>query len=300
MPSAALLQIERRLTELACPSGQLHRKIRELAEHHEDLKRDALEEGLSETEAEARADELLGEPVALAEHLAAALRQSSWWGRHPFIGFCLLPPLAIILLFMLALMGEYWLGRLYFTETELGSLTEWETGLKYCGFAMFGAYYGTIILVAGFSCVLSRRRISGFKWACVACGMCAVHGAFFYTILSPHNFAIGFTNQIHWIAAFLPLGVAFLVWLKLQSAANCLPPLPVRTPASRAPLVALPGIPKTSLLNPTTVITTLLLAALGFFIYQLYLNYHRHHARSAKSQPPAIHSPAKPAAPAAR
>ena len=96
MPSAGpLTQIERRLTELACPPGQLRRKIRELAEHHEDLKRDALEEGLPEADAEARANELLGEPVALAEHLAAALRQSSWWGRHPIIGFCLLPPFAI-------------------------------------------------------------------------------------------------------------------------------------------------------------------------------------------------------------
>src|ERR1700689_1383205 len=123
MPSVVMLQIERRLAELASPPGQLRRKIRELAEHHEDLKRDALEEGLSETAAEARADELLGEPVVLAEHLAAALRQSSWWGRHPFIGFCLLPPLAIIPLFMLALTGGYWLGRLYFTEAELGSLS---------------------------------------------------------------------------------------------------------------------------------------------------------------------------------
>ena len=115
---------------------------------------------------------------------------------------------------------EYWLGRLYFTEAELGSLTEWETGLKYCGFAMFGAYYTAIVLVAGLSCVLSRRRISGFKWACIACAMCAVHGAFFYTILTPHNFTLGFTNQMHWIAALLPLGVAFLLWWKLRSAAN--------------------------------------------------------------------------------
>jgi hypothetical protein len=292
MPSAALQQIERRLTELACPPGQMRRKIRELAEHHEDLKRDALEEGLSETDAEARADELLGEPVVLAGHLAAALRQSSWWGRHPFIGFCLLPPFAIILLFMLALTGEYWLGRLYFTETELGSLTEWETGLKYCGFAMFGAYYGTIVLVAGLACVLSRRRISGFKWACIACVICAVHGAFFYTWLTPHNFAIGFTNQMHWIAAFLPLGVAFLLWLKLQNAANRLPSLPARTPAFRASLVAVPKVPKTGLLNPTTVITTLVLAVLGIFIYQIYLDYHRPHARPAK--PAAIRKPAVP------
>jgi len=50
---------------------------------------------LSEADAEARADAQLGEPAALAEQLALVLRRSSWWGRHPFIGFCLLPVLAL-------------------------------------------------------------------------------------------------------------------------------------------------------------------------------------------------------------
>lgn len=44
---------------------------------------------------------------ALAERLADALRQSSWWGRHPLIGFCLLPPLEIILLMALIVLVAY-------------------------------------------------------------------------------------------------------------------------------------------------------------------------------------------------
>ena len=50
----------------------VRREVRELAEHHDDLKQAALEEGLSEAEAAARADSLLGEPAGLAELLAAA------------------------------------------------------------------------------------------------------------------------------------------------------------------------------------------------------------------------------------
>src|SRR5436189_4610752 len=88
-------QFKRRLIELGLPMDRIRRNIQELADHHEDLKRDALEEGLSEAAAEARATERLGEPVALAERVAAVLRNSSWCGRHPVFSFCILPPLGI-------------------------------------------------------------------------------------------------------------------------------------------------------------------------------------------------------------
>src|SRR3954452_7058489 len=115
MPSAlSIQQLERRLFELGCPPQKLRRKVRELADHHEDLKHAALEEGLSESDAEARADEQLGEPAGLAEQIVCVLRRSSWWGRHPIIGFCLLPLLALLPatgLCLMVLCGAFWLAN---------------------------------------------------------------------------------------------------------------------------------------------------------------------------------------------
>jgi hypothetical protein len=80
--SRAIELLQRRVVELGCLPAQLRRQVQEMAEHHADLKRAALGEGLAEVDAEARADELLGEPVELAEGLAAVLRHYSWFGRH--------------------------------------------------------------------------------------------------------------------------------------------------------------------------------------------------------------------------
>ena len=60
-------EIDRRLVELGCPAGQAGRKLHELADHHEDLKLDALEEGLSEADAEAARK-------AVSEFLAALFK----------------------------------------------------------------------------------------------------------------------------------------------------------------------------------------------------------------------------------
>jgi hypothetical protein len=268
MPSVALLQIERRLSELACPPEELRRKVRELAEHHEDLKRDALEEGLSEAEAEARADALLGEPVVLAEHLAASLRQSSWWGRHPIIGFCLVPPFAIIALFMLTMTLEYGFGRLWLTSDEIGGVGDWETGLKYCYFGLLGTHYAVEIPTALLFCSLARRTVAGFRWAFIACAMLALHGALFFISLVSHNITVGYTTQMHWFGALLPLFIAALVWLKARGDINRLPALPVRDKSSRSKPVALPRNLRSRFITPSSVITTLLIAALIVMIHR--------------------------------
>lgn len=285
MPSTALLQFERRLTELACPPGQLRRKIRELAEHHEDLKRDALEEGLSEAEAEARADALLGEPVVLAEHLAASLRQSSWWGRHPIIGFCLLPPVIIMALFALTMMLEYAFGRLWLTSEEIGGLGDWDTGLKYCYFGLLGTHYAVEIPTAMLFCSLARRTVAGFRWAFIACAMLALHGALFFISLVSHNITVGYTTQMHWFGALLPLLIAALVWLKSRGDINRLPALPPRNKSSRSNRVARPQMPRARLITPTSVITTLIMAALIVMIYR-YIPV-KYQKVTAESAPPA-------------
>src|ERR1051326_35563 len=94
----AIRAFERRLIELGCPRRYAQRSVAEFAEHLEDLTQARIEEGLETTNARAHASEQLGDPAILAERLVASYRQSSWWGRHPVIGFCLLPPLALMIL----------------------------------------------------------------------------------------------------------------------------------------------------------------------------------------------------------
>src|ERR1700691_4256120 len=95
--STVMALFEHRLAEFGFRDARLRACAQELREHHEDLKQAALEEGMSESEAEARAEELLGEPYALAVQMIAVFRRSTWWGRHPVITFCLLPLVAMLL-----------------------------------------------------------------------------------------------------------------------------------------------------------------------------------------------------------
>ena len=105
MPDATTIQqFERRLIELGCPARQLRSRVRELADHYQDLQEAEQADGFSEAEAAARAAARLGDPIVLAENLVLDLRQASWWGRHPVIGFCLLPP-------CLRLLGQSRLSR---------------------------------------------------------------------------------------------------------------------------------------------------------------------------------------------
>src|ERR1700690_766269 len=98
--------LRRRLVELGCPMKQVRRLVREVADHREDLKHAAVAEGWSGADAEARANAQLGDPLALAEELMAALRRSTWWGRHYVVTFGLLPLLAYPVFWALFLVLE--------------------------------------------------------------------------------------------------------------------------------------------------------------------------------------------------
>ena len=101
----AIEQFERRLIELGCPGRRLRASVQELGDHCQDLHAAALAEGCSESDAAARATVQLGHPVVLAENLVLGLRQASWWGRHPIIGLCLCPVVALILIWIACVSG---------------------------------------------------------------------------------------------------------------------------------------------------------------------------------------------------
>src|SRR6478672_7032864 len=105
MRDADLIErFQRRMLELGCPGKKVRRAAQELADHYEDLKQAALEDGFSDAASEERAASLLGEPMALAERAATALRHSSWLGRHRVLGFGFLAPLGFALAWMLSIL----------------------------------------------------------------------------------------------------------------------------------------------------------------------------------------------------
>src|SRR5579859_1229778 len=184
---------ERRLVELGCPAAQLRSNARELAEHHEDLKRAALEEGLSEGEAEERADKLLGEPINLAGQISAVLRQSSWWGRHPVIAYCLLPLLAMPLMAILglgldALAG--WLYSLHFTADELSILANDGAEIARARMVGIGTWFAMTVLASALFFRLTRRGSRGMKWALTACAVGSIGNCCTGFRLDPHMFGV--------------------------------------------------------------------------------------------------------------
>jgi hypothetical protein len=234
--SRVIRAFERRLFELGCPARYSRRSVAELAEHFEDLTRARIEEGLEPATASARAGEGLGEPTILAERLVASFRRASWWGRHPIIGFCLLPPLALMLFLpatVLALFGLFLLGNLFShhsvpldefkiaVETAPAAFDEWNDPLL-CFIHSVPIAVTTILF-----CKLVARSASGSKWLLTTSAVCSATGFFTWTGFSPSGFYLGYGSpSVHnWISAAVPLFIATLIllWRRYRLALIGLP-----------------------------------------------------------------------------
>jgi hypothetical protein len=183
----------------------MQRMVREITDHREDLKQAAMEEGMQAIDAEARADAQLGEPVVLAEHLMASLRQSSWWGRHPIVSFFLLPLLGTPVLWALL-----WIAGAEFTflvgEAGMRAAADKPQMFGWIVLAVHGTNCIAIGLIAILFCWLARRAALGFKWTLMACAMISVHALFCWIKIVPHNFSVGYGLPFyHWIIPKVPL-----------------------------------------------------------------------------------------------
>ncbi|MGA3285194.1 MAG: hypothetical protein ABSD57_12155 [Verrucomicrobiota bacterium] len=207
--------LRRRLVELGCPMTQVRRLVQEIADHREDLKQAALSEGLSEANAESRADAKLGDPLALAEQLMATLRQSSWWGRHSVIGFCVVPLLAVPVLWALLLflglslafvLGFGWDSKKLHTATGNPVVFQHLVTVVQC------ADLVAIALVSLLFCWLARRTVVSFKWMLTACAICSLYALFSDAFIQPNSFVLGLSWTPHWIRAALPLVIAGAIY----------------------------------------------------------------------------------------
>jgi hypothetical protein len=236
--SRAIRAFERRLFELGCPARYSQRSVAELSEHFEDLIDARIEEGLAPATARSRASEELGDSTILAERLVVSFRQASWWGRHPIIGFCLMPPLALMLFLPATAFGLYGLflvGNLFsrhaiplneFKSAVLmapAAFAEWNTPL------LSLLHSVPIAITTVLFCKLVARSGSGMKWLMVTCGVCSASGFFTWTGFSPSGFYLGYGSPaVHnWISAVIPLlfAASIFAWRKRRLALIGIPEL---------------------------------------------------------------------------
>ena len=163
-------------------------------------------DGCSATEAEARADGQLGDPLDLAERLTAVVRRSSWWGRHSFISFGLLPfvmiPLLWIVLTAVGIWLEYAVGC-GLNDERLHAAAARPDGFRHISVAIHGADYAAIVLVTVLFCWLAYRVAASFKWTVTVCVVSSLWALASGVSIQPphvsgqpHNLWLGF--GAHW------------------------------------------------------------------------------------------------------
>ncbi|HYA79034.1 MAG TPA: hypothetical protein VED19_00830 [Candidatus Nitrosopolaris sp.] len=223
MPETKFIkQLRRRLVELGCPLKRMRRLVREVAEHREDLKQAAMTEGRSQAEAEARADAQLGNPLVLAEQTMVALRQSSWWGRHPVIGFCVVPILMAPVLWLLLFCLELSLGFALGYGWDLRKLPGPDNlaAVRHLTITVVCAHCVAVALVTLFFCWFARQAAAAFKWTVTACVICSLYASFSKGTITPRSFQIAFSWSPDLVAGAVPLLIAGAIYFLLRRTAR--------------------------------------------------------------------------------
>jgi hypothetical protein len=231
---ALLSTFQQRMAQLCCSASQCRRSTREIADHFDDLKAGALEEGLSEAQAEERAAGQLGDPRALAERLAAALRQSSWWGRHPLIGFCLLPTVGAFLLMIFVSIMSLLGIKVFLPAAKWEALAAGGAGYDASVTMLHCVCYVSFLALMIFVCRLAHRAAVGLKWTLAACFLSSLQAAFLVVTFRSRSLSFGYSwswisgtylpdfAQWNWVSAAIPLLCAAVVIARRRRVAKSL------------------------------------------------------------------------------
>ena len=165
-------EVRLRLARHGLPADRIDRVAHELAEHWLDLRAAALDRTGSPAEADAGANERLGSPERLATEVIAGLRQSSWLGRHPFVGMCLVP-LLLTPLVMGAIAGPLWGMDRWIHFTHWGAATGQPNEHLIAG-ALLGLYYTASIGASIWICWRTWSSGLGLRWVLAMCSWSAL------------------------------------------------------------------------------------------------------------------------------
>jgi len=292
MPSApAIEHFERRLIEMGCPERRLQEKVRELADHYEDLKLAALEEGLTESEAQTRAAALLGDPVMLAENIVRGLRQSSWWGRHPIIGFCLFPPLifsfiwagCFFALFYTCQLLGWVFGPAYDIDDATANILSQPDVFRHYDMPLnMGLNAVSVIILTVIFCWLARRSAVGLKWVIMTCAACLLPALFFPSAVRLHSITVYvWWYSPYWPNVAIPLAAALLAFLRQRKMENRVAPIPCEMKRARPDGGANIKFLRKLFLTPTHWLATALAAFIAFFAIAYKLGSNLEETRNA-------------------
>jgi hypothetical protein len=140
------------------PSTQAARAARELADHWEDLRQEALASGMSLEAADAFASEALGDWDELAAAFRSVIGAPSVLRRHPILSFVFAPVFLFVFTTLALLLGVGLTGSAMGWWDRPGRLSGWEWTLV--GTTLRAAHFGTLLGVqALFSALAWRYRI---------------------------------------------------------------------------------------------------------------------------------------------
>jgi hypothetical protein len=215
-----ITQLRRHLAQLGCPARPARRIADEMADHLADLENAARHEGLSAADAAARAAYELGDPATLAEQHVAVLQRERWWGRHPRLGFGLVPLFAAPVL---------WILGWALAVTIVVHVSRWGHfgRLDFSGPVIFGL--GVLAMNATNFALLALIALWFCRLALLACAICSGYGFVSYVSLAPHSFTVGLWASAHywrdvpgqftpWANAAVPLLMAGAAYARQKRA----------------------------------------------------------------------------------
>ena len=167
------------------------------------------------------------------------LRQSSWWGRHPILGFCVLPVVGFIPAITVCwgiFLGLCWLfGRVFGSAYTIDGKAANALCDDLAAFHSFaGPVNAMVMLAAIFAvvvvfCRLARRAAVGMKWMLAACAVCSLISLLDNNSgIQPHAFTIRFGwPPAHWFYPALPLLLAVGMFVNQRRRENRLAWIPM-------------------------------------------------------------------------
>jgi hypothetical protein len=190
---ACCSEVRLRLARHGLPAERIDRVAHELAEHWEDLRAAALDRNGSAAEADASANERLGHPERLATEVISGLRRSSWLGRHPIAGICLVPLLLAPLLMGAVVVPLWWLD-LWIHFTHWGAAAG-QRNEHLIVAVLLGLYYAASIGASTWICSRTWRAGLGLRWVLAMCAWSAFASfvRFFHADAAKRQISAGFT-----------------------------------------------------------------------------------------------------------
>jgi hypothetical protein len=208
MPKEAFFgEMAARMARFGWPGRQVRRILQEVADHWNGLDQEARECGLSDSDAAEFARARLGNPAALLKSYEHTMRTSSWAGRHPVLGFVLLPPVALAVWFMwwtalAAGAGEMYAKLLNLKTPAWGSYLAVLFGVKVI-------HYTGVFAIPALFWLWARNSFHGFQWRWIACAVCSLHGVLNHVTVRPHQLQWGYgIAPVDWVPVLAPLLVA--------------------------------------------------------------------------------------------